>query len=75
LNESRRTPATRCSTGDYAFAFFGPKDESAFDHVRYDGHALCVPHDVVGNTLIGCVHDLVQHFGCVIEPVDRLDRC
>jgi hypothetical protein len=62
-----------CPAGDYAFAFFGSEYESAFDHVRYNSHTLCVPHDVVGNALVGRVHDLVQHFGGVIEPVNCIN--
>src|SRR6476646_4868230 len=54
LNKCRSAPSTRRAASDYAFAFFSSEDKSAFDHVRYDGHALCVPHDVVGNALVGC---------------------
>src|SRR5208337_5526731 len=39
-DERRRAPAIRRAASGYAFAALGAKDKPAFDHMRYDGHAL-----------------------------------
>src|SRR5579864_4822457 len=72
LDECRRTPAPRRAASGDTLAVFRSENESSFDQVGYNRYALGPLHNVVGNTLVRRVHDLVHHGGCVIEPVDGI---
>src|ERR1700738_1714344 len=72
LDEGRRAPAPCGAAGGNTLSLFGSEDETAFDHVGYDRHATCLPHDPVRNALVRRVHDLVHDSGGVIEAVDGI---
>jgi hypothetical protein len=51
-----------------------PKMNPPFYQVGYDRYALCLLQNFVGNALVRRVHDLVQHFGRIIQPVTAFRR-
>ena len=67
--ERRRAPSVFGSAGGYASAVLRAKHQAALDHVRHDGNALCVLQHLLRNAIIRRGHDLVQHQGCIVEPV------
>src|ERR1017187_9739810 len=72
FDERWRTPALRRPASGYTLAFFRSEYESPFHQVGYNSDALCLLHSPVGNALVRRVHDLVQHCGRFIKPVDGI---
>jgi hypothetical protein len=68
-NEGRRTPAIRRTAGGYALAPFSAEDKTAFDHVRNNGHALCMLQYFFRDSLVRHPHNFVHHAFGVVEPV------
>src|ERR1017187_1627935 len=67
-DERRRTPAIRRAAGGYALASLSSKNKATFDHVRYNGHALCVLQHFFRDSLVRHPHNLVHHTGGVAQP-------
>jgi len=63
-------PALRRPARGRTLAVLGSEDESAFYEMGYDRHALCPLHSLLRNAPVRRGHDLVQHFGRVVQPVD-----
>jgi len=60
-DECWRTPAVRCAASGYAFASFSSEDKATFDHVRYDGHTLCMLQHFFWDSFVRHPHDFVHH--------------
>src|ERR1700690_1273667 len=65
-DERRCTPAIRRAASGYAFATLGSKNKPTLNHVRYNGHALCMLQYFFRDSLVGHPHNFVQHCGSVV---------
>jgi len=68
-DERWRAPAIRGPAGCHAFASFSSEDKPALDHVRYNGHALCVLQHFFRDSLVRHPHNFVHYTGRVVQSV------
>ena len=70
--ERRSTPSAFVPAAGEALAVLAAEDERGFLHTGNDRDTLGLGPQIVGNPAVGRNLKLLQHFGCLFDPLDQV---